>query len=653
MSHKIAFNLLLFMCLILQVFVDDVNINYEDGNEIKRMRKKFLGYKKEGFYFLGDLINSNIIAFADINGDKLTDIISYKETESKIFTFYVHEYSENDGDPKFLPEKELFTLYLNGTNATGVRNLHVGSFYETQNNYSFLVSFNTNKENELLHYIYSKDLGRQIILNITSNILIMNKDYNQNGRILYYDNVAKKRKICKLFLENNDIKCQDKDFSEYLIDGSNKNYASEDISLKGGIAYVDLSGNCVPDIVLSHEDGSTRIIEVYTSKRQISKDKGEDFFDLTDTIVLDKKDNYGAFAITNINDEKSEDIAPSLDLLIPLVNESKVIVLKNKKENGYKWSNTYCDDDYKDESESLFNSDLTQAEYRNLSIDGVDNSRIKLDSNYSTIIRVGDFLGTSNPGILVKQNVYDESNNYNYSQISLFQRIDGNFKYFTGIKLEDNEKTNIKGDSIKFGLFFDIDEAGILSLIISTNKNKTYFFFNFKSGIYFIKSKLMNDKQKFYDVNLGSTYRYIVTNKAGDRHMDVSFQMAQTSDMNIPLPYSFAGLDDTNNYVEYFGTISGNYLAKDTTFVDSTSQNWKQNTPIIPNTQMIISKYYNAEKKIEWNVDLIVQPMEEIWLFLLLVIVVLLIVLGIIIYLHVKELKEEQKETTKFKSWFA
>ena len=159
-------------------------------------------------------------------------------------------------------------------------------------------------------------------------------------------------------------------------------------------------------------------------------------------------------------------------------------------------------------------------------------------------------------------------------------------------------------------------------------------------------------KKKYYDVNLGSTYRYIVTNKAGDRHMDVSFQMAQTSDMNIPLPYSFAGLDDTNNYVEYFQTISGNYLPG-ATFVDSSSENWKQNSPIIPNTQMMISKYYNEKDEIEWNVDLIVQPMEQIWLFLILVVVVLLIVLAIIIYLHVKELKEEQKETTKFKSWFA
>ncbi len=646
MSYKISFNMLLFMCLILQVFVDDVNIDYDKENSIKKMRKKFLGYKKEGFYFLGDLINSNIIAFADINGDKLTDIISYKEPESQIFKFYVHEYNENEGDPNFSPGKELFTLNLTGTKATSVRNFHVGSFFKGQKEYSFLVSFNTSSETELLHYIYSKDFGTEVKLNITSNILIMNKDSEKNGRIIFYN--GKERMVCKLLTdENENIFCQNITFSNYLIDDNSKKYLNKSISLKGGVAYVDLSGNCVPDIILSHDDDTKRIIEVY------SFNKKEDLYNLTDEIILDNKDDYGAFVITNINDEKSEDKAPSLDILIPLINTNKVMILKNKNNPKYSWSKTYCNNlEGEDAWGSLFNSNILEAEISNLTIDGVDNSRIKLDSNYATVIRIGDFLGTSNPGILVKQNIYDESNKYNYSQISLFQRIDGKFKYYTGIKLEDSEMTNKKGDSIKMGLFFDIDEAGILSLIISTNQNNTYFFFNFKSSIYFIKSKLMNDKTKYYDVNLGSTYRYIVTNKAGDRHMDVSFQMAQTSDMNIPLPYSFAGLDDTNNYVEYFGTISGNYL-KSATFVDSTSKNWKENTPIIPNTQMIISKYYNEEDKIEWNVDLIVQPMEEIWLFLLLVIIVLLIVLGIIIYLHVKELKEEQKETTKFKSWFA
>ena len=210
-----------------------------------------------------------------------------------------------------------------------------------------------------------------------------------------------------------------------------------------------------------------------------------------------------------------------------------------------------------------------------------------------------------------------------------------------------------KDDKFKMGLFFDIDETGTLSLILPTEKGKNIFFFNYRSNIYFLKSKLMNDKLKFYDTNLGTTFRYIVTDKNGDRHMDISYQMTQTSDMNIPLPYSLMGLDDTNNYIEYFETISGNYIRTKDIFEKEDENNRKGNTPIIPNTQMMISKFYNKKTKIEWNVDLIVQPMEQIWLFLIIVIVVLLIVLGFIIYLHVKELKEEQKETTKFKSWFA
>ena len=161
----------------------------------------------------------------------------------------------------------------------------------------------------------------------------------------------------------------------------------------------------------------------------------------------------------------------------------------------------------------------------------------------------------------------------------------------------------------------------------------------------------MNDEDYYFDSNLGATFRYIVTNKKGSRHMDISYQLTQTSDMNIPLPYSIMGLDDTNNYVEYFQTISGNIIKKKVSTKNS-ERNYKENTPIIPNTQMMISKYYNGDK-IEWNVDLIVQPMEQIWIFLIIVIIVLLIVLGIIIYLHLKEVKEEQKETNKFKSWFA
>ena len=52
------------------------------------------------------------------------------------------------------------------------------------------------------------------------------------------------------------------------------------------------------------------------------------------------------------------------------------------------------------------------------------------------------------------------------------------------------------------GLFFDIDEAGTLSFIIQTENGNNYFFFNYRRNIYFIKSKLMNDKEKYYVINL-------------------------------------------------------------------------------------------------------------------------------------------------------
>jgi hypothetical protein len=163
----------------------------------------------------------------------------------------------------------------------------------------------------------------------------------------------------------------------------------------------------------------------------------------------------------------------------------------------------------------------------------------------------------------------------------------------------------------------------------------------------------MNHEKNYFDTNLGATYRYIVTDKKGDRHMDIAHQLSQTSDTNIPLPYSSMGLDDTNNYVEYFQTISGNYLnLEDSKYETDTEKDWKSNSPIIPNTQMMIFKYYNKEK-IAWNVDLIVQPMEQIAIFLFVVILVLIIVLIVIIVLHYREVKEEQKETNKFKSWFA
>ena len=655
MSPKINLKLLLFINLIIQAILFEGKVDY-NINSIKDMRTTFLSTKEEKmFYYLGSLLedNAKIIAFADLNGDKLTDIIAYK-IGSKSLDFYAYYYTKKSDDneevPKFKAPEKLFSL--NNTNNYTVRNMYVGSFFGEESDICYLISLNDENDETTLHHFIKcgeKETEPKELKDVNSNILILNKDKENKMRLLYYKET---RKICTLKKGNDYYYCEsDKNFGDWLNTDENcksegKEYLVKPISTKGGIAFVDLDGDCLPDIVLTHNENDKRLIEIYTSKRQYDDNKK---YCLKQVIELEDKDKYGAFAITRVNDNKDENYAPMLDILIPLIKENKINIFKNKQKIGYKWSNNYCNQDF-----ANINNDKNDTLFYNYSIDTLSvegYSDLEIEQNYPTVIRVGDFLGSSNPGILLRQ----KKKGSNISIISLFKREENQFIHYTSIEMDKiNDEKKPVGDEFLMGLFFDIDETGTLSLILPSSKGKNYFFFNYQRTVYFLKAKLMNHQKNLFDTNLGATYRYIVTDKNGDRHMDVAHQLSQTSDMNIPLPYSIMGLDDTNNYVEYFQTISGNYLNETSDeFENKEETDWKTNSPIIPNTQMMIFKFNNTDKKCEWNVDLIVQPMEQIWLFLIIVVFVLLIVLGVIIYLHVKELKEEEKETNKFKSWFA
>ena len=658
MSIKNLLQFILIMSIVQSIL--GVEIKYEDA-EISDMKTSMFNSKKENIYYVKTSIDSNIIGFSDIDSNKYTDIITYNKTSSddddgnEKFTFYVY-YCLKKGK-KFSEGNELFNIVIKKENPSDiitVRNLHVFSF-SGEKKPSFLITFNYNKDS-LLHYVTTKDDNFEPSqLEIFSNILIMNRGEDQMLRLLYYDGTN--RKICRLEKKDNNYYCEIEDFSSILIDENNP-YGNQAISLNGGVGYADLNGNCVPDIVLSHEEGDKRIIEIYTS-HNIKKDKENTFkYKLNYNITLpEPAENYGAFVLARVNDKNNREYLPLLDILVPNTEDNSILHYKNQKEIKYTWSKCYCkenknqNENEKEKNFQIFN--VSEKETYKLEIKDKSISSIKLDKTFPTVIRMGDFLGSSNPGIMVKQIIVDESGER--SQISLFERKskEGTYQYYDGFKMDKFEKEHglEHEDEFTMGLFYDIAETGSVSFILPTKKGKNLFFFNYRRNIFFVKSKLMNDEDNYFDINVGSTFRYIVTDKKGSRHMDIAYQMVQTSDMNIPLPYSIMGLDDTNNYVEYFQTISGNIIKKSVSTKNS-EKNYKDNTPMIPNTQMMISKFYNG-KKITWKVDLIVQPMEQIWIFLIIVVIVLLIVLGIIIYLHLKEVKEEQKETNKFKSWFA
>ena len=615
---------ILLFSLFFQTFTEDL---IEDDKTIKDMKSTLWNRLTEGFHLLqGNLIpkNHTVIAFSSLNKTGYTDIVTYVKDSDQQYSFYKHIYDKE----KFSFEQNKTALFtINDANIDSVRNLFVGKLYVANGvDICYLASFNKKGSNdELIHYIKCKETESPKQMQINSNILILNRNFNGEGHILFSkDN---KLKMCKL--NETDYICE-KNIEDFNADS----HTNITISLNGGMAYVDVDGNCSPDIILSHEEGNTRYINVYLSSR-----KTEYNYKFAQNITVGDKDKYGPFIISKINNTKSEKYAPFFDILVPKIDDSKIIVFKNKKVKDYKWDKFFCNED---EGEDAAKIDVFDINAISFDVESY-GEKAKFDKSLTPMITPGDFSAEDQQGLLVRQKSDDGT-----VFISLFSKDAEKFN------LQLNVTNNTKIGNLTRAVFYDINEAGALGLIVQNDKLQNFFIYNFRRDKYFIKSKLMNDKEALYDINIGASFRFIVTSKDGSRHMDISYQLAQTSDTNIPLPYSLMGLGETNNYVENFQILSGNYyiMGKEN-FDKEKYRNFRDHTPVIPNTQMAIYKFKNGKNKIEWYIDLYVLPTDTLLIIALSIVGFMLVILGIIIYLHVREVKEEQKETNKFKSWFA
>ena len=211
-----------------------------------------------------------------------------------------------------------------------------------------------------------------------------------------------------------------------------------------------------------------------------------------------------------------------------------------------------------------------------------------------------------------------------------------------------------------YASFFDFDESGQLSfLFMGEGQNQTVGFFNaYYPDTYFIKAKCMLEKNNYYTTEIGTNYRYIVTNNDGTRRMDVAFQMAQTTQMSLYLPYALVGIGRSNNYIENFNVISNTNEYRLTKSDISDNSTF---TPIIPKSQMLITKGRSMEVvkgvdtySVNWEIELIVNPTDMIWILIIVIAAILIVILIVIIVLHLQEIKEDkQQESEKFTAWFA
>ena len=141
----------------------------------------------------------------------------------------------------------------------------------------------------------------------------------------------------------------------------------------------------------------------------------------------------------------------------------------------------------------------------------------------------------------------------------------------------------------------------------------------------FLKSILINRKDKFFSNIIGTSYRFIATNLEENIRMDTSVQSPQNSNMQLNLPFSFIGIGPSNNLVMNFLIISPIHQIHNNT----QDQYFYLYTPIIPNSQLFAS--YNDG---DWQLESLLNPQSFLILLIVIISSILLIILGFIIILH-------------------
>jgi integrin alpha FG-GAP repeat containing protein 1 len=213
------------------------------------------------------------------------------------------------------------------------------------------------------------------------------------------------------------------------------------------------------------------------------------------------------------------------------------------------------------------------------------------EKHTKSVIRIGDINSDSFPDlILAMANTDDKAVR---TKVYLNEHIDYPDNYAGPLRrtFSSNSTYTLLPNNTNYASFMDLDENGQLDVLIVTtdaegNNNISGYYNNYNYDAFFIKSVTLRAKERFVANELGTNYRFISTNLDGSRRMDISYQSAQSSDLTLNLPYAYIGIGRSNNYIENFQVIS--------TTVWPQEENYKKFTPIIPNSQLIISRQPNG-----------------------------------------------------------
>lgn len=572
------------------------------------------------------------VFYMDYNNDAQMDIITYSQN-AKTFNFSVYLY--NTTQKIFtLSNETLFLLELNESST--ITNVFAGNF-QPNSNISFIVS--VYESDTPKSFLFAKENSNNYIQKCAFNntyIVIGDFDGDRNIEILY-NNVTNNNERTIYYTKNETTQLYDTLFTS-------SGFSKRKISNYGN-AMIDIDSDCRNDILITSENGSGGIeLEIWRGSLKGCKLS----YSLSDKDLIILDPNYGAFVLGDFNNDGF------VDILFPKKESNQVNIYLNQYTPSHNWADNYCEKHgigiSKDQT--LFNEPI--------SIKLEDLDKIVAFPNTNSYVRLGDLKNKAYPGLILiserknNRTVFIYHNDKNDCEgktdcRSFVFKKSANFTF----EYENANNTYLKGKPL-YASYFDIEEDGSLDIIIATDKGIECYFNNHEYDTFFIKSETMLEEKKLSSLEVGVNYRYIVTDNNGDRKLQVSFQLAQTGNMALTLPYSLVGIGRSNNYIENFSVISNSMkpMKSDDKCPDKSEENTF--TPIIPKSQLLITKKLTADNKVEWTVDLKVSPTENLLTLIIVIGVVLFVILVIIIILHIKEINEDKRqESEKFTAWFA
>lgn len=589
-----------------------------------------------------------IVAVADMNGDKFTDIITVNQERS---AFRVFLYNNHLKEFVFGEREFPVNCIIANIQTIKTSNKNAGLLVTWSKPESIIKTF---KYDDDIHD-FTELVDKRIRIQRGNQPFIADFDGDFFPDLLYMDDEGIKisSQATNSFKNNfNDVVFKPGVVSDKWLDV----VPGRTLVSPGTVAYVDLDGDCIADILLTTKDPSSNqvYIEIYITILGNAETQNTDSNlktrywlvkrvplpeDIDPILLLADFDREGMIDILGYSPSKksiyifNNGLKPKTDEVLGLWSQNSALDIGSKIFPALDGDLTVKD------SEFVMFHKISKIPYFN-ALHGHSDL-------FPPRLRFGDINADGYPDLIATfelsgHNAFPAVLINSPWVVSDVQKCKPGERVFVYSDNKYNEELK-KHNDWNYAFFFDIEENGILDIILvvhDVNQRKDRIIplmSNYDQDSFFLKTKVVSHIDNKADIVMsGATIRASFTQLGDEKYILVGTQRSQESYANLGLSYVYFGIGRSNNYIEAF-TVGT--LVSEKKVVKS----W---TPIIPNTQLIVSTQ-NSRDPHSWQLDLLIGPTKAIGILVVVVLLCLLIIGLIVIILHFAEKAEDEKEQEK------